>query len=112
MRFIVGLVVLACFVFSCMPPKKELVLSYKKADFEKEVNGKRTLLYTLKNENGVLVTLTNYGAKIVSIFVPDRNGDFEDIALGCPSIDGYIKGNAGLGAVVGPYEYKLNPLVC
>lgn len=107
MKKLIGLLLISGAVVSCSAPKKELTLSYTKADFEKEVNGKQTSLYTLKNENGILVTLTNYGAKIVSVFAPDKNGAMEDVTLGYNSIDGYISGDAGQGAVVGPYANRI-----
>ena len=46
----------------------------KKADFDTTVSGKKVALYELKNKNGVEVAITNYGGRIVSIWVPDRNG--------------------------------------
>jgi aldose 1-epimerase len=62
----------------------------------------------MENENGVVVTLTNYGAKIVSIYVPDKNGDFADVILGFKSIDDYEKYGASHGAVVGPYANRIS----
>jgi aldose 1-epimerase len=58
--------------------------------FEKTVDGKQTGLYTLTNNLGCEVTVTNYGAKIVSLMVPDREGIFTDVVLGYPSIDEYL----------------------
>jgi aldose 1-epimerase len=65
-------------------------------------NGKPTGLYTLKNKNGLITQITNYGAIIVSIFVPDRKGNLVDIVQGYDTIDEYIKGNGPyMGAVCG-----------
>jgi aldose 1-epimerase len=65
-------------------------------------NGKPTGLYTLKNKNGLIAQITNYGAIIVSIFVPDRKGNLADIVQGYDTIDEYIKGNCPyMGAVCG-----------
>jgi aldose 1-epimerase len=65
-------------------------------------NGKPTGLYTLKNKNGLIAQITNYGAIIVSIFVPDRKGNLADIVQGYDTIDEYIKGNGPyMGAVCG-----------
>jgi len=65
-------------------------------------NGKPTGLYTLRNKNGLIAQVTNYGAIVVSIFVPDRNGTLADIVLGYDTIDEYIKGNGPyMGAVCG-----------
>lgn len=94
-------------IVSCSEPKKEFTMTYTKADFEKEVKGKNTTLYTLKNEGGITVTLTNYGARLVSVFAPDRNGVLADVVLGYNSIDGYLKDDAGHGAVVGPYANRI-----
>jgi aldose 1-epimerase len=44
--------------------------------------GKQTGLYTLKNKNGLVAQITNYGAIIVSLYVPDRNGKLADIVQG------------------------------
>jgi len=63
--------------------------------------GKTTALYTLKNKHGMVVQITNFGAKIVSLYVPDVNGNFSDIVLGYESIEGYIKGNPYFGAICG-----------
>ncbi|NLJ42123.1 MAG: galactose mutarotase [Bacteroidales bacterium] len=65
-------------------------------------NGKPTGLYTLKNQNGVIVRITNYGAIIVSIIVPDRKGNFADIVQGYDTIGEYIEGNSPyMGAICG-----------
>jgi aldose 1-epimerase len=64
--------------------------------------GKQTALYTLKNKNGLVAQITNYGAIIVSIYVPDRNGKFVDIVQGYDTIAEYINGNGPyMGAVCG-----------
>jgi aldose 1-epimerase len=107
MKKLFGLLLIAGMIVSCSAPKKEFTMIYSKADFEKEVSGKKTTLFTLKNENGIIVTLTNYGAKIVSVFAPDKNGALEDVTLGFKSIDGYVSGDAGQGAVVGPYANRI-----
>jgi aldose 1-epimerase len=69
--------------------------------FKGTYKGKPTSLYTLKNRDGMVVQITNFGAKIVSIYVPDRNGNFSDIVLGYESIEEYIKGNPYFGAICG-----------
>jgi aldose 1-epimerase len=65
--------------------------------FKKVHQGKQTGLFTLKNKNGMVAQITNYGAIIVSIYVPDRNGNLADIVQGYDTIDEYILGN-------GPYQ--------
>ncbi len=89
------------------PEKKEIKLPYSKTDFESVIDGKKTELFTLKNSNGMVVTLTNYGAKIVSVYAPDREGNFADVLLGFKSIGDYQKYGASHGAVVGPYANRI-----
>jgi aldose 1-epimerase len=79
----------------------------KEEAFKGRHKGKNTSLFTLKNKNGVIVQITNFGAKIVSIYVPDRNGKFNDIVLGYESIDEYIKGNPYFGAICGRYANRI-----
>ncbi|MFR5359541.1 MAG: hypothetical protein ACLTHQ_15170 [Odoribacter splanchnicus] len=81
----------------------------KKADFDTTVSGKKVALYELKNKNGVEVAITNYGGRIVSIWVPDRNGKFGDIMLAHSSIADYIADQGGnFGALIGRYGNRIN----
>ncbi len=74
----------------------------KEEAFKGTHNGKPTELYTLKNKNGMVAQVTNYGAIIVSLFAPDRNGKFVDVVQGYDTIAEYINGNGPyMGAVVG-----------
>lgn len=74
----------------------------KEESFKSVHDGKQTGLYTLKNKNGLVAQITNYGAIIASIIVPDRNGNFADIVQGYDTIQEYINGNGPyMGAVVG-----------
>ncbi|HEY3389881.1 MAG TPA: galactose-1-epimerase, partial [Prolixibacteraceae bacterium] len=75
--------------------------------FEKVINGKQVALFTLQNSNGVRVNLTNFGGKIVNIWVPDRGGRMADISLGYNTIDEYIKGSKSFGATVGRYANRI-----
>ncbi len=65
--------------------------------------------YTLKNKNGMVVKITNYGATITSIIVPDREGNMADVALGYDSVEGYINAidRPYFGAVVGRYGNRI-----
>jgi aldose 1-epimerase len=79
----------------------------KEDDFIGQINGRATALYTLRNKNGLVVQITNFGAKIVSMYVPDRNGVFADIILGYDSIQGYISGHPYHGAICGRYANRI-----
>lgn len=72
------------------------------ARFQSEVVGKPTSLYTLKN-HGLEACITNYGARLVSLMVPDRNGKLEDVVLGFDNIDDYHQLKNNYGSIVGRY---------
>ena len=68
-------------------PASELTLSgLDPVKFQTEVNNAQTALYTLKNKAGMEVCITNFGGCIVSIMVPDKNGQMQDVVLGFDSI--------------------------
>jgi aldose 1-epimerase len=94
-------------VFAACTSTKEIGMPYTKADFEGVIDGKPTRLFIMENENGMIVTLTNYGAKIVSIYSPDKQGNFADVMLGFKSISEYQQYGASHGAVVGPYANRI-----
>jgi len=58
-------------------------------------------LYTLTNRNGLVATITNYGATVTSLRVPDRDGRLADVVAGFDDLDGYVTGTAYFGAIVG-----------
>lgn len=64
-------------------------------------------LYTLKNSSGSVMKVTDYGAIIVSLTMPDREGKFEDVVLGYDNLDGYVKNNPYFGAIVGRYGNRI-----
>ncbi|MCK5105478.1 MAG: galactose mutarotase, partial [Cyclobacteriaceae bacterium] len=76
-------------------------------NFKTTIDGKSVDLYNLKNSSGVVVQITNYGGKIVSIIVPDRNGNFDDIVTGYENIEGYINGDNSFGATIGRYGNRI-----
>ena len=87
--------------------KKEVVL-LPVSDFQTTVDGKEVSLYTLKNAD-LTMQVTNFGARVVTLWAPDRDGNYEDIVLGYNNIDNYINnhGERFLGAVVGPYANRI-----
>lgn len=64
-------------------------------------------LFTLKNKNGMIVDCIDYGATLVNIIIPDKNGNNVDIALGCNSLKGYEEDNQCLGAFVGRHANRI-----
>jgi len=79
----------------------------EKKPFGQLPDGQAIDLYTLTNAHGMQVAITNYGAAIVSIKVPGRQGKMDDVALGYDTLDGYVSDKAFLGATVGRYGNRI-----
>jgi aldose 1-epimerase len=75
--------------------------------FGKTAEGQDVSLFTLQNASGMKAALTNYGATVTSLYVPDRNGNFDDVVLGFTSLDGYVKDNPYFGCIVGRYGNRI-----
>ena len=101
MNKVFSIFAIALLLVSCGPKKKEVKL-IDAANFNTQIDGKSVSLYTL--HNGFLtMQVTNYGGRVVALWMPDRRGSFEDIVLGYDNINKYInnEGERYLGAVVG-----------
>lgn len=77
------------------------------ANFRTEIDGVPTDLYVLKNKNGMEVCITNFGGRIVSVTVPDKDGVMRDVVLGFDSIQDYMKYDNNFGATIGRYGNRL-----
>lgn len=104
-----GMAVMAMAVLlSCAEKKEEATLSgLKKTDFVSEVEGKPTALYVLKNKNGVEACITNYGGRLVSLLVPDKDGVMTDVVLGYDNIGQYVNTDGNYGALIGRYGNRI-----
>jgi len=86
---------------------KPAYVDIRREAFQKEIDGKPTDLYTLKSGTGMVVKVTNQGAKIVQILVPDKNGHLGDVVLGYETVDQYVAGRASFGAIIGRYANRI-----
>ena len=80
-------------------------MALKKRSFG--VEGQEATLYTLENSKGMKAEVTNYGANLVNLFVPDKNGVVEDVVLGFDSVKGYMKSGSFFGATIGPSANRI-----
>ena len=77
-------------------------MSIEISDFGKSNTGEIAKLFTLTNSNNVTAKITNFGAVLVSLFVPDKNGNLSDVVLGFDTIDKYSTNNiCYFGSTVG-----------
>ena len=99
MKKVFVLVAMALLLASCGGKKVQLIDA---ANFNKEVDGKQVSLYTMHNGD-ITMQVTNYGGRVVSLWVPDKKNNYEDVVLGYDNIDKYLNntGERYLGAVVG-----------
>ncbi|MDO4497984.1 MAG: aldose epimerase family protein [Bacteroidales bacterium] len=76
--------------------------------FEAVVDGKNTALYVLENKQGAEMCVCNYGGIIVTLMMPDRNGNMDNVVLGLSNIDDMVKEvNPYLGAAIGRYGNRI-----
>ena len=75
--------------------------------FTKKIDNQEVSLFNLKNKNGFLCQITNFGARIVSLVVLNKQNEFVDVVLGLESIDAYQKDDKYFGAIVGRYANRI-----
>ncbi len=96
-------------LFACKQPSREKLPLFEAQAFDSTIDGKKVSLYTLNSGNGLIAQVTNYGGRIVSLWVPDREGKQEDVVLGFENLDKYInnEGERYLGPVIGRYGNRI-----
>ncbi len=96
---------------ACNVPEQTLADGVKHPspkDFSVMIHGKQVSLYTLVNSNGLRADITNYGGRIVSLLVPDKDGVYDDIVTGYHSIREYLDNNEMyFGTLVGRYGNRI-----
>lgn len=78
-----------------------------RASFKKTIDGKQVDIFTLKNKNGMSADITNYGAKIVTLFAPDKNGNTADVVLGFNTLEEWIEKETYFNAVIGRFANRI-----
>lgn len=76
--------------------------------FKKEIDGKQTALYILKNKNNAEAIFTNYGGRLVSLLIPNKAGKLVDVVVGFKSVNDYEKSTEPyFGATIGRYGNRI-----
>lgn len=106
-------------VFACQQPSKQtaenvadstdsIITSLDSATFSADIDGKSVKLYTLKNASGATAYLTNFGARIVGLQVPDKNGTLTEVVLGFNKASDYNNpAEPYYGPIVGPFGNRI-----
>ena len=107
--FLIGLVILMI-CFSEESSKQNTGDSRLFVDREKfgQTNeGVSVDLFTLTNDNGLTVKITNYGGIVTSMLVPDKMGNYEDVVLGFDNLQNYLDGHPYFGSLIGRYANRI-----
>lgn len=95
-------------LLSCGGKKEQPTLSgLLPSNFVATVQGKPTALYVLKNAKGAEACVTNYGGRLVSVMVPDKNGKMTDVVLGYDSVMAYVNSTENYGSLIGRYGNRI-----
>jgi aldose 1-epimerase len=103
----VGSIMAACGGSPPAEPKTGETMKVVVTEYGKTENGRVCRLFTCTNRNGLVLKLTDYGAIIVAVETPDKNGHNANITLGFPNLDGYLEHNPYFGATVGRYGNRI-----
>ncbi len=106
-KILIAGIILTCSLFSCQSQDEEKQMVEKKL-FGKLAGGEEVYEYKLKNSAGAEVKIINYGATVVSLMMPDRNGKIEDVVLGYDSLEGYVNDKSYFGSIVGRYGNRID----
>lgn len=78
-----------------------------KQEYFGETDGQEVRLYTLTNNHGLEVSITNYGGAVVSLKAPDRNGSFADVVLGFDTLEEYVRNPRYFGGLIGRHANRI-----
>ena len=82
---------------------KQTAMSIETSDYGQTTDGQPVTMYTCTNANGLVLKMIDYGAIVVSLEVPDRDGNLANVNQGFDSLDGYLPRHPYFGATVGRY---------
>jgi aldose 1-epimerase len=88
-------------------PAQRVEARIDKRSFGKLTDGTTVEIYTLKNRNGLVAEITNYGGAVVTLRTPDRRGRMADIVLGYSEPSGYVADTSYFGALIGRYANRI-----
>jgi len=108
-KLLTGCVTLMCmFLFcACTETTSSTVSGLYPNNFKAEKDGQKTGLYILKNDKGMEVCVTNFGGRVVSIMVPDKEGVLRDVVLGFDNVADYMEIPSDFGASIGRFANRI-----
>ncbi len=106
-KILAGAAIAALCFTSCSSEPVKTLSGLDPQEFVGEKNGKETALYTLKNDKGMEVCITNFGGRLVSVMVPDKDGKMTDVILGFDNVNDYMTVPSDFGASIGRYANRI-----
>lgn len=91
----------------CTQEGSEQAITVEQTSYGVLQDGREAELYTLTNENGMQVQITNYGGIVTALYTPDRNGNVENVVLGFESLEKYEGDHPYFGAIIGRYGNRI-----
>ncbi|MEI8084830.1 MAG: aldose epimerase family protein [Paludibacter sp.] len=108
MKKIALFILIMTVIFTACNSKKSSVQLFPEKNFDTTLVNQKVSLYTIKNEKGMTAQITNYGARVVSLWVPAKDGEFKDVIWGYESIKDYLKStDLFAGPIVGRYGNRI-----
>lgn len=107
-KLLYGMLALALIFQGCQKKEEKTASGLLRSNFQTVIEGDSTDLYVLKNAAGMEVCITNFGGRIVSVLVPDKDGKMQDVVLGFDSVADYINVPSDFGATIGRYVNRIN----
>lgn len=91
----------------CQSASAQVAHELNDKNYDTIIDGQPVHLYTIRNNHGMVVKITNYGARIEQLLVPDKNHTPGDVVQGYDSIDKVVHGQASMGAFIGRYANRI-----
>jgi aldose 1-epimerase len=95
--------VMSCSSTETLEPSKEEMMAVKQSVFGKTDDGREVQVFECTNTNGLVLKLSDYGATMLALELPDRNGRKDNVLLGFPSLAGYLQRHPYFGSTVGRF---------
>jgi len=108
-KLLTGCVTLWCMLIfcACTNTPSSSVSGLDPINFKAEKDGQKTGLYILKNSLGMEVCVTNFGGRVVSVMVPDKEGTLRDVVLGFDNVADYMEIPSDFGASIGRFANRI-----
>ena len=108
-KLLTGCMIPVCIILfcACTQNQSSLVSGLNSTNFKAEKDGQKTGLYVLKNDKGMEVCVTNFGGRVVSIMVPDKEGVLRDVVLGFDNVADYMEIPSDFGASIGRFANRI-----